>query len=268
MKKKIALMLSLVLLVAFAVSGCGEDATEKDYNGYTFEDLFNVSSSTIASLGEMSLEDMEDAYADISENYSSYSASYSTETLDMTMALYEAWIAIADELGEYLDYETDSFTVTKAGSTLTTDITVVFEDGSADFQLIYNYNDMSYPEGVSINEIQTLAQKMQKAALNTVISLAVVFCVLILISLVIYCFNIFPYLEERKKAKAAAAAGEAEEQGRIVHPYEDETPAAVSASEVVDTDDLELIAVITAAIAASMETATTEGFVVRSIRRR
>ena len=266
MKKKIALMLSLVILVAFAACGCGEDATEMDYNGYSFEDLYNVSASTIESLGEMTLEDMEEAYTDISENYSTYSASYSTETLDITLALYESWIAIVEELGEYLDYDTDSFTVTKAGSTLTTDMTVDFEDGSADFQLVYDYNDMSYPEDVAINENQTLGEKLQKAALNTVISLAVVFCVLILISLVIYCFNIFPYLEERKKEKAAAAAaGQETGPQKLVHPYEEDEPVAVA--ETAGTDDLELVAVITAAIAASMGT-TTEGFVVRSIRRR
>ena len=48
-----------------------------------------------------------------------------------------------------------------------------------------------------------------------------------------------------------------------------ETKAAVSETveEVDETDDLELIAVISAAIAAAEET-TTDGFVVRSIKRR
>ena len=49
----------------------------------------------------------------------------------------------------------------------------------------------------------------------------------------------------------------------------EETKAAVSGTveEVDETDDLELIAVISAAIAAAEET-TTDGFVVRSIKRR
>lgn len=99
---------------------------------------------------------------------------------------------------------------------------------------------------------------MEKAGLNTVISMAVVFAVLILISLLISCFKIFPYLEKKKAAKAAGQA-----------PQQEETPAAAPAPAPVaaQTDDTELIAVIAAAIAASTGTSTSD-FVVRSINRR
>lgn len=99
---------------------------------------------------------------------------------------------------------------------------------------------------------------MSKAALNTVISMAVVFAVLILISLLISCFKIFPYLEKKKAAKAAAAvAGDVEEQ----------TTETVAVNEPQVADDTELVAVIAAAIAASTGTSTSD-FVVRSINRR
>jgi len=99
---------------------------------------------------------------------------------------------------------------------------------------------------------------MSKAALNTVISMAVVFAVLILISLLISCFKIFPYLEKKKAAKAATAvAGNAQEQ----------TTETVTVDEPQVADDTELVAVIAAAIAASTGTSTSD-FVVRSINRR
>ena len=73
------------------------------------------------------------------------------------------------------------------------------------------------------------------------INMTVVFAVLILISLLISCFKIFPYLEKKKAAKAAGQA-----------PQQEETPAAAPAPAPVaaQTDDTELIAVIAAAIAA------------------
>ena len=77
--------------------------------------------------------------------------------------------------------------------------------------------------------------------------------VLILIILIIYCFNLIPYLTERKNKKKAATE------------VLDISP--VAQEEVALTDDLELIAVISAAIAAS-EGTSADGFVVRSIRRR
>ena len=57
--------------------------------------------------------------------------------------------------------------------------------------------------------------------------------------------------------------------GKKKDEKKEETKAAVSETveEVDETDDLELIAVISAAIAAAEET-TTDGFVVRSIKRR
>ena len=112
--------------------------------------------------------------------------------------------------------------------------------------------------GISVDPIYTLGEKMEKAGLNTVISMAVVFAVLILISLLISCFKIFPYLEKKKAAKVAGQA-----------PQQEETPAAAPAPAPVaaQTDDTELIAVIAAAIAASTGTSTSD-FVVRSINRR
>jgi Na+-transporting methylmalonyl-CoA/oxaloacetate decarboxylase gamma subunit len=104
-----------------------------------------------------------------------------------------------------------------------------------------------------------MGEKLSKAGLNTLISISIVFCVLILISLIIYAFNIFPYLENKKKEKEKAAAA----------TPKDEVVSQIQVREEQQnvTDDTELIAVIAAAIAASEGTSTSD-FVVRSINRR
>ena len=85
-------------------------------------------------------------------------------------------------------------------------------------------------------------------------ALPILFCVLILISLIIYCFKFIALIGNKpKKAEAKS------------EPEKKETAAAAPAADL--TDDTELVAVISAAIAAS-EGTTTEGFVVRSINRR
>jgi Na+-transporting methylmalonyl-CoA/oxaloacetate decarboxylase gamma subunit len=111
--------------------------------------------------------------------------------------------------------------------------------------------------GISIDPVYSIGEKLSKAGLNTLISISIVFCVLILISLIIYAFNIFPYLENKKKAKAAAAEPKKEVISAV--PVQEEQTSV--------TDDTELIAVIAAAIAASEGTSTGD-FVVRSINRR
>ena len=82
--------------------------------------------------------------------------------------------------------------------------------------------------------------------------------ILILISLLIGCFKFIPQIQEKfsKKNKQPAAAPAAAPV--VAAPVEEEE----------ETSDEELIAVIAAAIAASEGSTSTDGFVVRSIRRR
>ncbi len=101
-----------------------------------------------------------------------------------------------------------------------------------------------------------LGKKLGNAGLNTLMGMGVVFLVLILISFVISAFGLINKAEERKKANVPAA------------PAPVPAAPAVSAAEPEEdlTDDLELAAVIAAAIAAS-ENTSPDGLVVRSIRK-
>lgn len=239
MRKKIALCLCTIAMMVMMLCACGgTDPKTVDYNGVTYDQLYNASTGVVQALTEMTEENKQ------------YIMQSGTE---VDQQILTRWDEILPEVGEYKGY--GEFTITKSGNTLTTDLILEFEKREVTFEMVYSYHNMELT-GTSMEPIYSMGEKMTNAALNTVISMSVVFCVLILISLIIYCFNIFPYLEKKKKEKAQAAA-----------PVQEAAPAA--APEVVETvtDDTELIAVIAAAIAASTGTSTSD-FVVRSINRR
>ncbi|NLC75008.1 MAG: hypothetical protein GX685_07285, partial [Clostridiales bacterium] len=112
---------------------------------------------------------------------------------------------------------------------------------------------------------ETMAEKLEEAGLNTILGMGMAFAILILIALIIrFAFppiaKMGRKMEDKKNApkKAAPAAAPV-------------VAAPVAAVEEESADDGELIAVITAAIAASegnSDHTGTDGFVVRSIRRR
>ena len=67
--------------------------------------------------------------------------------------------------------------------------------------------------GISLTPVQTMGQKLAKAGQNTVISMSIVFCVLILISLIIYCFKFIALIGNKpKKAEAKKAQKEAQKE--------------------------------------------------------
>uniref|UniRef100_UPI0040575D11 OadG family protein n=1 Tax=Agathobacter sp. TaxID=2021311 RepID=UPI0040575D11 len=109
------------------------------------------------------------------------------------------------------------------------------------------------------NYLSTLSEVMPKAAMNTVISMSIVFCVLILISLIINSFKMFSVMEAKRKEKEST-------DNQFVSQIEQREELEVQ-QEAEEVDDTELIAVIAAAIAASTGTSTSD-FVVRSIVRR
>ena len=102
-----------------------------------------------------------------------------------------------------------------------------------------------------------ICSAISDAGINTVICLAVVFAVLIFISFLISLFKYIPKLEAALSKKTELA------ENAVVNTV---SQIEVKEEEEELSDDLELVAVITAAIAASAGTST-DGFVVRSIRR-
>lgn len=111
---------------------------------------------------------------------------------------------------------------------------------------------------ITINAHYSLGEILTKAGLNTLLGMGTVFVVLIFIAFIISLFKYIPAIEAKfKKKPAQSEAKKAEEKA---------VPAAAPVVEDA-VDDAELVAVIAAAIAAA-EGTTTDGFVVRSIKRR
>lgn len=107
--------------------------------------------------------------------------------------------------------------------------------------------------GITTNVQYSTGEIMIKAGLNTLIGMGTVFAVLILISLIISCFSLLSKLESNQKKEEPA-------------PAESPVVQQIAAKEEL-SDDTELVAVIAAAIAAYEGAASTDGFVVRSIRK-
>ena len=102
---------------------------------------------------------------------------------------------------------------------------------------------------------------MKNAALNTLMGIGTVFVILAMLIFLISLFKYIPALEEKFKNKGKAESTQAAAPA----------PAAVAAPVVEEaSNDDELAAVISAAIAAYEAEAggSTDGFVVRSIKRR
>lgn len=117
-------------------------------------------------------------------------------------------------------------------------------------------------------EPQKVITTMPEALVNTVLGMGTVFIVLILISFVIYLLKYIPELlnrSEKKKAEQPVVAPK---------PVPKATPAVPKEKMPAEnkTDDTQLVAVITAAVAAAMEQDGTpvpaDGLVIRSIKKR
>ncbi len=237
MKKKILLILSMCLIM-LGLAGCGEDPTKVDYNGYTYEQLKGACENTANILQEMS---------------ESEKAAYLASGDEMLEHLVSRWDEAQEGVGEFV--ELGEFKVTKSGKTLTCEQEIIFKNRPVILTYVYTYHNMQL-EDITVDAVQTLGEKMTNAALNTLMGMGVVFTVLILISLIINCFK---YLSRFGNKKIEEKPAPAKAPVAALPPAVEEAIAA--------QDELELAAVIAAAIAASTGTST-DDFVVRSIKRR
>ena len=133
-------------------------------------------------------------------------------------------------------------------------------------QMALSYNTEMQITNAAFNVQYTTAENLQKAALNTLLGMGTVFVILILISLIISLFGIFPKLEANRKAKQAAKDAEKKAAAAPAAPAAPAAAPVAAATEDL-TDDLELVAVISVAIAAYEGSEDASGYIVRSIRK-
>lgn len=209
--------------------------------------------------------------------YSQYGMSYDFSSIDVEgnaiMTGISSFNSAYDSLGE-LDM-TNGFTaacVVKGDQIIVTvPITGTATDKNgkvrtAEAEIIFSNDIFLTVEGCALNLEQSKSELMIKAASDTVMGMGTVFAVLILISLIIWAFGGIPKLQ----AKLAGRKNKKDDMQTIRQDAVNNTIAQIIEKEEGEdlSDDLELVAVIAAAIAASEGAVSTDGFVVRSIRKR
>lgn len=248
MKKKLSIA-GLVLILIFSLAGCGSKSTGNEHNQ---DELEQYANAIILNFSSMSEEDFDEY-----QSMSDYTLDY---TLMMTglpvssenlRTMMDSWRSGLEDCGEFQEIGEFTMEVTNTGVMLTAPITA---ERPADLQ--FSFDENGQMESLTVNAHYTTGEILTKAGLNTLLGMGTVFVVLIFISFIISLFKKIPELEEKFKKKEAVPAAPAPVAAVVPEPAPE-----------VQTDDSELIAVIAAAIAAA-EGTTTDGFIVRSIKRR
>ncbi len=170
---------------------------------------------------------------------------------DEGVSIINSYMTVSDDLGSLKSIDASEITTTQDNVIVKLEATYAFRKMTCTTIYDADGNWIS----TKFEPAYTFGEKMSKAGMNTVIGLITVFAVLIGISFLISLFkfiNVFENKRREKKTESAKAV--------------DNTIAQIVEKEEAAADDLELVAVITAAIAAAEGTGS-DGLVVRSIRK-
>lgn len=172
------------------------------------------------------------------------------------------WEDASEDLGGYVAL--DDIAVESDGETITCTVNAQFEKHDAEVEILIDQvalltGDQNALTSMAFNVDYPIGTLMKDAAKNFVIGLATVFIMLIFLTFVISLFGVVAGAASKK------AAAHAEKKEQTPAPAPTPIPVPAAAEEDV-TDDAELVAVIAAAIAAA-ENTSTDGFVVRSIKK-
>jgi sodium pump decarboxylase gamma subunit len=245
MKKNIKKLLVLLCMVAcvFGVTACGSDTKQTSQKTLQYDEA-GVKEFVRQIIGELS--------------------SYTDEQLEMikegpnmdegTVGLIDAWMKVREELGEYR--EIISFSTSSTAKTFIVDAELKYSKRDAELNIIFN--EESVISSSFLNVKYSLAEKMGRAGLNTVIGMGTVFAVLIFLTCLFSVFKVINKIENKAKNNVIAP--------EIVSESVDNAIAQIIQKEEEELNDLELVSVITAAIAA-YEGTPADGLVVRSIKK-
>lgn len=269
MNKKITFILC-ALSCALLMAGCNVSLTKQNKN-FAKDVLKKNADSAIEEWFSTDYSAQMDQYQQAIDYYDGMKDSFSDSDWESYQTQRAEWIEQIKEFKENANLQKKYGTKKKkivgkpdytiSSESATINVTVQTNKGK---KLVFSvsYDTSGSQTELRVEEYKSLGQKMGKAGLNTIMSMAIVFVVLIFISLVISCFKIIGVMQNQKNQKMAASVR--------VAPMPI-TPSPKAAADTVEenlVDDLELVAVITAAVAAASETESADGLVIRSIIRK
>ncbi|MCD7814996.1 MAG: OadG family protein [Lachnospiraceae bacterium] len=298
-----AILLALGLTVsAFSVSALAEEETDSSaVETVGEEDLASEAAEEDADAAaeeetsdeaegetEAETEEMtaEEYYLQLIDNYLLQVDAWTDEQVDSYMESEDAvtaliaynWNTVKAEVGNYVEVTEitgsemtsdgyggsisalASYEGVSKGGTVTVTMDYEYTYSSTYGQYVMTLTDLTW------DVEYTLGVMMQKAAMNTLMGVCIVFLMLAFLSFLISKIHYIPEAIEARKKKDEPAPAAAPAPAPAPAPV-----APVAEEEVNPEDDLELVAVITAAIAAFHESETTvntgDAYVVRSIKK-
>lgn len=262
MKKFIAILCMITCL--FGLTACGSEAGLSEYEQHKVDNAQQLADEMVLYLFS---QYMDDAAANSFDGYTAEEVEYILENQYSIRVDGNAFLKAVDSfhsakgsIGSITG--TNGSEATLDGNQITVEVEVTGEKKNATAEVIFS-NDMFLKlESAALNPKASVGELMSNAALNTLIGMGTVFAVLILISLIISAFGVIPKIQANMAKKKSAQTEVSGVDNAVTQIVEQETIVED------ETDDCELVAVIAAAIAASEGAVTTDGFVVRSIRRR
>lgn len=237
-------------------------------SGNVSEEAEKVESEISEEESEVSTEaapqSQEDTFKQAASNLIQQIAALSDEQMDsileqkdaFTTAAITSWKGVKNDAGAYQSMGEQKVDIKDTTVTITSD--VQFEKHTVSVVLTLDMKQGVYTD-MSFNIDYTMAEKMEQAGLNTLMGLGIVFCMLAFLSFLISQFKRISGLEAKmnKQPEAPKAPAAPVVPAAAPEPEEEEELAG----------DEELVAVIAAAVAAYEGSASTDGFVVRSIRK-
>lgn len=249
MKKKISL-LACILVLVLSFTGCGSSKSALDYDADSMEKTADTIISSFSQMGDADFAQFQDG-SDLEVDLTLMQSGLPVERAEF-LAMIEAWQAGLKECGDYISH--GDFDVEATSREIKIKTTAEFEDRTAEIEFVFD--EKSNIENMTVSGEYSKGEILKKAGLNTLLGMGTVFCVLIFIAFIISLFKYIPAIQEKFSKKNTAEETKAEVTAPVIQETEEDL-----------IDDLELVAVISAAIAASTEMSP-DGFVVRKIKRK
>lgn len=238
--KKLTLILGMIACI-LCLSACGsETSADSSEQKITQEEALAYGDQVVEDINAIVQGNMEAQFAQD----------------EVITAAFDSWKAAQADMGSYQNIIGHEADISEDSAVIT--VTVSGTLRNAEVEILLD-KDLAVTS-ITTNVQYSFGELMVKALMNTAIGMGTVFVVLILISIIISAFVFIPRIQA-SFSKKGNQPEEVKKEAAV------STPAPAVAEEEDLSDDLELVAVIAAAIAASEGASSTDGFVVRSIRR-